>query len=276
MESSGEDRPRWRRRGGLVGPVVLIALGVVFLLNNTGALEWDIWWTVLRIWPVLLVAAGIDLLIGYRSALGSVVALVLIVAVIGGALWLAAVAEERPVAGGETISYALDGAEESDVGLSLSVAVLRLSALSDLSLLMAGDIAVGGADEFDRRFSVEDGLAQLELSSRQVTPVPVSFPGWRVWDLRLNPDIDLDLDIDMGVGQAEIDLTDMAVGDLSFDAGVGQTSLTVPQDVSSDMRISPAFSSPVSSAALKPAPISSPLTALMPIIAWASSSSSLP
>jgi hypothetical protein len=42
------------------------------------------------------------------------------------------------------------------------------------------------------------------------------------------------------------------------------------------MRISSAFSSPVSAAAAKPAPISTPLTALMLIIAAARSASSLP
>jgi hypothetical protein len=238
MESSGEDRPRWRRRRGLVGPVLLIALGVVFLLNNTGALEWDIWWTLFSIWPVLLIAAGIDLLIGYRSALGSIVALVLIVAVVAGALFLAAGAQDRPAAGGERISYSLDGAEEAEVRLSLSVARLRLSGLSDSSYLVDGDIAIGGGESIERSFSVDDGVAELELSSEQTTPVPFAFPGLRAWDLGLNSDVSVALDIDLGVGQVELDLAGMMLTDLAFDAGVGQVTLTLPEAAASNVRLS--------------------------------------
>jgi hypothetical protein len=238
MDSNSEERGRWRRRGGLVWPVVLVALGLVFLLNNLGVIDWDLWWTVLRIWPVLLIAAGIDVLLGYRSTLGAILALVLIVAVVAGAFWLAASTEARPAAGGERISYALDGAEEADVELSISVAVLRLSALSESSLLVEGDVTVGAGELLDRRFAVSDGRAELELSGEQMTPIPIGLPGRRGWDLRLNEDVDLDLDIAMGVGQADIDLSEMRVSTLAFDAGVGQATVTLAENASAQVGVS--------------------------------------
>ena len=64
------------RRGGLVGPIILITLGVVFLMNNLGVLDWSVWVVIFRLWPVLLVAAGLDLLLGRRSVWGSLLALV--------------------------------------------------------------------------------------------------------------------------------------------------------------------------------------------------------
>jgi hypothetical protein len=238
MESNSEERGRWQPRGGLVWPVVLIVLGLVFLLNNLGALDWDVWWTLLSIWPVLLIATGIEILLGYRSTLGAVVALVLIVAVVAGAFWLAAATETRPAAGGERISYALDGAEAADVHLDLSVAVLRLSGLSESSLLAQGDVLVGPGELLDRRFAVSDGRADLELSVEQRTPIPIGLPGRRGWDLGLNEDIDLNLDIEMGVGQASLDLSDMTVTSLEFDAGVGQATVTLPESTSADVGVS--------------------------------------
>ena len=47
------------RHGGLVGPAILIGLGVVFLLNNLGMLDWGIWNILLRLWPLLLIAIGL-------------------------------------------------------------------------------------------------------------------------------------------------------------------------------------------------------------------------
>lgn len=49
-----------RHRGNLpVGPIVLIALGVVFLLNTLGFWSID---RLLRFWPVILIAAGVYML----------------------------------------------------------------------------------------------------------------------------------------------------------------------------------------------------------------------
>ena len=54
MNATGTITERSPRRGGLVGPAILVALGVVFLLNNLGYLGWGVWGTLLRLWPVLL------------------------------------------------------------------------------------------------------------------------------------------------------------------------------------------------------------------------------
>ena len=73
------------RRGSLVGPLILIGLGVVFLLNNLGALDWNVWEVIFSLWPVLLIAAGLDVLFGRRSGWGALVSLMLIVALLAGA-----------------------------------------------------------------------------------------------------------------------------------------------------------------------------------------------
>ena len=57
-----------RRKPGLVGPTILIAMGVIFLLNNLGLVSWDIWGTLLQLWPILLIALGLDMLVGRRRA----------------------------------------------------------------------------------------------------------------------------------------------------------------------------------------------------------------
>ena len=60
-----------QHHGGLVWPIILIAAGIILLLNNLGMLSWDIWGTLWRLWPVLLIAIGLDIIIGRRSFWGS-------------------------------------------------------------------------------------------------------------------------------------------------------------------------------------------------------------
>ncbi|MFN2224851.1 MAG: LiaI-LiaF-like domain-containing protein, partial [Anaerolineae bacterium] len=62
-----ERRPK---RIDILGPVLLIAIGIILLLNTMGILEWSVWWRLIRLWPVLLIAAGLELLLGRRSVWG--------------------------------------------------------------------------------------------------------------------------------------------------------------------------------------------------------------
>jgi hypothetical protein len=48
-----------------VGPVILVVLGVVFLLNTLGKLRLA---EILRFWPVVLIVAGLYLLFARMSA----------------------------------------------------------------------------------------------------------------------------------------------------------------------------------------------------------------
>ena len=55
------------RREGAVGAVLAIGIGTIFLLGNFGYLPASGWMLLLRYWPVLLIAGGLDILIGRRS-----------------------------------------------------------------------------------------------------------------------------------------------------------------------------------------------------------------
>ncbi len=49
-----------RRRRSLGWPLILIAVGVIFLLNNAGILSGSVWDLVVRFWPLLLIIGGLD------------------------------------------------------------------------------------------------------------------------------------------------------------------------------------------------------------------------
>lgn len=61
--------PPYRYRRSLTGPVVLIAIGVVFLLKNLGIIRgWQFWAWFGHWWPVLLILWGVVALIEHASA----------------------------------------------------------------------------------------------------------------------------------------------------------------------------------------------------------------
>lgn len=66
-----EQEPR-RFRGSVFGPIILITIGVIFLLNNLGVLEGDVWSMVLLFWPVILIAIGLDSILRREGLVGAV------------------------------------------------------------------------------------------------------------------------------------------------------------------------------------------------------------
>ena len=76
------------RKKEIFGPVFWIGLGGVFLLTNFGILGWDAWSVLFRLWPLLLVTAGLDILLGRRSLWISLPATIVVLGILAVALGL--------------------------------------------------------------------------------------------------------------------------------------------------------------------------------------------
>jgi hypothetical protein len=73
---SAEQKPtKRRRRGSVFFPIVLIVLGVVLLLSNLGVMKGNIWEQLLQLWPVLLIAGGLDSIYRGEGIAGALMAI---------------------------------------------------------------------------------------------------------------------------------------------------------------------------------------------------------
>jgi len=219
----------WRRQG-LVGATVLIVLGIVFLLSNLGYLELNVWTTIFRLWPIILIAIGFDVLIGRRSTIASLIGLVVILGILAGALWLSGigVAGGRSVSGME-IQQVLGDVARANLQISPAAGELTVDALSGSADLIAGRVPDLGGQTIREVYSVSGATASYRLTTNGVNVV--SWPGgnddWR-WDLGLTDQIPLDLRVEMGAGSMQLDLTGLQLDNLNVSLGVGQTTVELP------------------------------------------------
>ena len=218
------------RRPSITGPVILIALGVIFLLNNLGLVELNAWDIVLRFWPILLIAVGLDILIGHRSAWGSAISLVVILAILAGGIvffdnqprWKYAV---------QSVEIPLGNVGNATVTLDPAVGYLLVDALPKGSkVLIKGEVRPFSGEEIGETVDFSGTRATIDLWTKGVIVVPF-FSGWSdqpSWDLALHPGVAIDMVVDFGVGKAELDLRDLQIGELLVKHGVGQTILLLP------------------------------------------------
>jgi hypothetical protein len=222
-----------RRRGGIVGPIILIGLGIIFLLNNLGLLSWSIWGTLLRLWPMLLVAAGLDLILGRRSVWGSLLALVLTLAILGAAIWLSGTEIGAGQQGrSEEIVQPLGEAEQAEVIVDPGIGTLRVEAGVDSTNLVEGTVGLARREELTRSFSVEGETATFALRTQTASfgPFAAGWGGQRLWDLQLSPDVPLRLEINLGLGETNVDLTGLTIEGLDVEQGIGQATITLPDE----------------------------------------------
>jgi len=220
------------RAGGLVGPVLLIGLGLIILMNNLGILNWSVWDMLFRLWPLILITIGLDLLIGRRSVWGSLLSLVLIMAIFVGGVFLMDARVEASVST-EEIRQSLSGATNAEIIVSPAVGFVRVNALGQgTGNLIEGDIRVIRGERWSETFDADKDPIVYTIKSQGVGWFP-SFGLWEdkaSWDVGLDPEVQLSLDVSLGVGKTELDLGGLILTDLDANIGVGKMTVTLPNE----------------------------------------------
>jgi hypothetical protein len=222
-----------RDRNSVAGPIILIGIGIFFLFSNLGWVDWSFWDVISRLWPIFIIALGLDLLIGRRSLLGSLfVAGVTIAALIGGLVWLGGAGGERGLVV-EELAQSLERANRAEVTIHFGVGDLQIGALPVESPdLIKGELNRSERGErIEQTFDLRNGTAVYRLETRgpeRAFPFFNQSPRNLGWNLQLNQDAPLDLTVKTGVGQSNLDLRQLRLSALMISAGVGQTTVSLP------------------------------------------------
>ena len=215
------------KREGVAGPVFFIGGGVIFLMSNFGLLAWNAWDLLFRLWPVMLIAWGLDLVLGKRSWWGAILALLLLAGIVAGVLAVGGVV--APPAS-QTIEWSPDGRVTwLEASLSPAVGALTIDDIRQGDELLTGRINYRQGAAIDEVKNLEAGRATYRLSwagSQMLNPInQTSLPDWQI---SFSRDVPLELQVEIGAGEASLDLSELQVTDLSVDVGAGRTVVYFP------------------------------------------------
>jgi len=227
------ERPAYRP--SVVGPFVLISAGILLLLNNLGYLSWDVWWHLLRFWPILIVLAGLQIVLRRVSSplIAALAPLLVVAATFGAAICLTwmqtggVAASDRGL--GNYLDQPLGAVERASLELNFGAGRLTLSSLGVEDGVLAEASSAGGTNLPVRKSYYEsNGVGRLSFSSD--TSRIGLFWGERPpqWDIRVTRGVPLDISLKSGVTDASIDLTDLRVTNLSIQTGASRTEVRFP------------------------------------------------
>jgi hypothetical protein len=218
------------QRQGIVGAIFAIGLGTVFLLANQGWINVNVWQLILRLWPLLLVAIGIDLVVGRRSFWASLVGLLALLALLAGALWLYGVRLETGQAvTGKVVGQSLGGISRAEIHLDSNVGDIAIRAGETADQLISGKVTEGHGSQVYQDYSVhgDQGTYTLRESGTYVV-VGSGLGEEHTWDLSLTRTIPIAFYFNQGAGASEINLAGLQINGLNVNFGVGQTHVILP------------------------------------------------
>lgn len=224
------------RRSSIVGPVILIILGLAFLGQNIGLFDVSIWNVLWRLWPVWLIALGLDLMLGRRNAWGSWVVLGVVVTVVAGAVAFGNTIGFRTGGLGEpvAVSQPVGSAKRAQVQIDTSVSRLSITSGSSENLV-EGTVTPFEWETLQKDARNNGDTLIFNLQSRgeqgRVFGLPINVNGSNstpTWDLNLTDQIPMDIQIDTGVGESRIDLSKVQLTRLGLDTGVGESEISLP------------------------------------------------
>ncbi len=234
QESERPDQRRWRQGGFPLFGILLVAAGVILLLQTMGVLPWELWGDIWRLWPVILIAIGINVLLGRRAGWLTILLIVVLIAVAFPLMWFSPV--ER-VVGPSTASEPLDGLKSADVNIDFGAGHLKVRSLPAGSAnLMEGKFE-GGAMPPKVSMARSTDSAELGISTQSG-----SWTG-RVsgadWEISLSQAPVLTLNVDAGAANITLDIRDLYVTDLALNVGASNVDIDLPAsagDVTVDIK----------------------------------------
>ncbi len=215
----------------LFWPILLIGVGFAWLLGNLGVIPWQNFYSLGRLWPLLLVIIGLDILFGRRNMLGSAIIAILTVAAI---IFFLVASPSLGLATAPTLTTSvyhetLGGTTSASVNLDLTSARTSIFALSDSPDLINATLIHTGQANFnvsgDKQKTIH--LSQTDFGTDWLNPA-----NWGLdqrWEIGLAPSIPMSLVINAASGSNSFDFSKLNLTGLKIDAASGSLSVVLPK-----------------------------------------------
>jgi hypothetical protein len=223
---------RVRRRTNLLWGLALLAVAVVVTLKALDIIPASIFDLLARAWPALLVLAGLSIILRTRVPLGSLLALIVTVALAGGVTayaFSARATQQRE-----------DYQEPVLQNIGPNVTLLRVqirTLATDVELLrrVGADRVVSGQftgspeSKVEVTYNETDVAAELIVTEQQVNQFPMlETMGRGVLRLELPPDLPVDIELLGTDGAVTLNMNGLAVERMNLDLQRGNALVTLP------------------------------------------------
>ncbi|MBI9048040.1 MAG: hypothetical protein JEZ00_01355 [Anaerolineaceae bacterium] len=223
------------KREGLASPLLFITLGMILLMSNLGYSHLGSWHFLIRYWPIIIIAIGLDILFPFRNLLVSIVGLLVAAAVIVGIVYLITTDENyqtRPLTT-DRISFPADDFDKVNIDLQMHAGTMEIGSHAEPAIAIEGTLHLSDFSRVNEDTQIRNGTGFYSLKSGNfqffdITQDDVDFHE-NNWDIQLNQNIPTTIDSLLIAGQMTTELTGM--DDLNMENTVifGENIVILPE-----------------------------------------------
>lgn len=221
------------KKEGIASPLVSIGLGGVFLLSTLGYIAISPLALFLRVWPILLVGWGFDLLFKSSSIISRILAALAGLGLIVVLGWLAigTLVQADPNQA-HAFKQPMGGIEQGEISLSNYLGTTTLKAKAADDSLIAGSYSLIGTQVAEPQYKLQGKTGYFTLKPKGVA-YPAPFAGGSQlaqWEFGINPAVPVTLQSDMAIGNQSINLSGLSITSYTVNTTLGKTNLNLPAD----------------------------------------------
>ncbi|MGH9774720.1 MAG: toast rack family protein [Candidatus Acidiferrales bacterium] len=236
--------PGSSRRGSMVGAIILIAIGVIFLMANIWP-DFDPWPVLARYWPLILIFIGAGMLWDHyrRGQLqpgetrkfisGTLIALLALLVFFSIAFW-----RVRKVSASVHMSQSVDRQGAQSVSANIEIPAGSLEVSGGSHALLDADFDYRESQGKPRvEYSVSGTQGHLEVTQGHEEDHDNTYFGTshNDWKLHFTEDVPLAMSINQGAGDSELRLRGLQLTHLEVNIGAGQMNLDLTGDRKADL-----------------------------------------
>jgi hypothetical protein len=223
---------RVRRRTNLLWGLALLVVAGVWILNAVHVLPEPIFDLLVRAWPVLLVLVGLSILLRPRVPLGSALALIVSLALVGGVAAFAFSTRATQ----QREDYRAPVFQTVDAEVTLLRLQIRTLA-TDVELLrrvgtdrvITGQFVGSNESQVEITYTLDNRAADLAVIEHQVNQFPMlEDMGRGTLRLELPADLPLDIDLQGADGGVTLNMSGLAVERTNLDLRHGNALVSFP------------------------------------------------
>lgn len=206
--------------------IFLLFLGIVLLLQNLKVLPWELWETLWRFWPVVVISFGLGILLRHRNPwLISGLIMLVFLGCLGIAYWQ----YEQSAPGGTPVrnySTPLGNLTTAQAEIELSAGSLTVDSLTSGSPnLIEAESGSDDAGNIMVDFQSQGTEGTLRLTTNKASRHLWNKTGWRI---NLSRRIPFTMAVQSNVGDLALNFKGIMLTELQMDLNAGSCIMTMP------------------------------------------------
>jgi len=225
----------------LLGGIIILLIGLILLANNFSLLSWQIWYQLWRLWPLILIAIGLDLLLkGVSLSFLRILPPLLIIA---GVCYVVYISQ------GEEGFFRFGKEETENIVLTqpllphIKKATIKLDFGAGTLKIEEGSAEKLVEGKFTVSKRIKPWIKYRDKAEEGFVEVGSHFPYWdwgrreNFWEMRLNNTIPLSLKIDTGASNNNLDLSSLMINEFELNTGASKNEIKFGKTTSTYAKI---------------------------------------